>query len=102
MILHKCGKLTNLPALFACHLNAAVSIIRQVHGLRQARSLPRRVGLVSLVTAMTFIDTTYLTVKEARAGWKCGFFHSQNITCAYYAVRAGPWIKEHAHANDEV
>ena len=102
MILHKCGKLTNLPALFTCHLNAAVSIIRQVHGLRQARSLPRRVSLVSLVTAMTFIDTNYLNVKEARAGWKGRFFHSQNMTFAYYAVTAGAWIHEHSHPNDEV
>jgi quercetin dioxygenase-like cupin family protein len=58
--------------------------------------------LVSLVTAMTFIDTNHLTVKEPRAGWKGRFFHSQNMTFAYYAVAAGAWSHEHSHPNDEV
>jgi quercetin dioxygenase-like cupin family protein len=51
---------------------------------------------------MTFIDTNHLNVKEPRAGWKGRFFHSQNMTFAYYAVAAGAWIHEHSHANDEV
>jgi mannose-6-phosphate isomerase-like protein (cupin superfamily) len=65
-------------------------------------SLPRRVSLVSLVTAMTFIDTNRLNLEEPRAGWKGRFFHSQNMTFAYYAVAAGAWIHEHSHPNDEV
>jgi len=51
---------------------------------------------------MTFIDTNHLNVKEPRAGWKGRFFHSQNMTFAYYAVAAGAWIHEHSHPNDEV
>jgi hypothetical protein len=38
---------------------------------------------------MTFIDTTLLSVKEPEDGWKGRFFHSQSMTFAYYAVRAG-------------
>jgi len=51
---------------------------------------------------MTFIDTNHLDVKESREGWKGRFFHSQNMTFAYYAVAAGAWIHEHSHSNDEV
>jgi quercetin dioxygenase-like cupin family protein len=51
---------------------------------------------------MTFIDTNHLSVKEPRAGWKGRFFHSQNMTFAYYAVAAGAWIHEHSLPNDEV
>ena len=47
-------------------------------------------SLVSLVTAVTFIDTNHLNVKEPRAGWKGRFFHSQNMTFAYYAVAEVP------------
>jgi quercetin dioxygenase-like cupin family protein len=49
-----------------------------------------------------FIDTNQLSTKEPREGWKGRFFHSQNMTFAYYAVEAGAWIHEHSHPNDEV
>lgn len=51
---------------------------------------------------MTFIDTAKLDVKEPREGWKGRFFHSENMTFAYYAVKAGATIHEHSHPNDEV
>jgi quercetin dioxygenase-like cupin family protein len=51
---------------------------------------------------MTFIDTNHLDVKEPRAGWRGRFFHSQNMTFAYYSVGAGSAIHEHSHPNDEV
>jgi mannose-6-phosphate isomerase-like protein (cupin superfamily) len=51
---------------------------------------------------MPFIDTSRLTVKVPREGWTGRFFHSENMTFAYYDVAAGAWIHEHAHANDEV
>ena len=51
---------------------------------------------------MTLIDTQELTVKEPRKGWKGRFFHSRNMTFAYYSVKAGSWIHEHSHPNDEV
>ncbi len=51
---------------------------------------------------MTFIDTSRLSVKEPKHGWKGRFFHSQSMTFAYYAVLAGAWIHEHSHPNDEV
>jgi unsaturated pyranuronate lyase len=49
-----------------------------------------------------FIDTSRLAVKEPREGWIGRFFHSENMTFAYYAVAAGARIHEHAHENDEV
>jgi quercetin dioxygenase-like cupin family protein len=54
------------------------------------------------VTAVTFIETNQLGVKEPRPGWKGRFFHSSNMTFAYYAVSAGASIHEHSHPNDEV
>jgi quercetin dioxygenase-like cupin family protein len=51
---------------------------------------------------MAFIDVERLTIKEPRQGWKGRFFHSDNLTLAYYAVKAGASIHEHAHENDEV
>lgn len=51
---------------------------------------------------MAFIDTNRLRVKEPREGWKGSFFHSANMTFAYYSVEAGAWIHEHSHENDEV
>jgi mannose-6-phosphate isomerase-like protein (cupin superfamily) len=41
-------------------------------------------------------------VKEPREGWSGRFFHSQNMTFAYYTVKAGAWIHKHSHPNDEV
>ena len=51
---------------------------------------------------MPFIDTSQLRVKEPRDGWKGRFFHSANMTFAYYSVKAGAWVHEHSHSNDEV
>jgi quercetin dioxygenase-like cupin family protein len=51
---------------------------------------------------LTFIDTRRLTLKEPRDGWKGCFFHSPNMTFAYYTVEAGAWVHEHSHPNDEV
>ncbi len=49
-----------------------------------------------------FINTDDLSPKEPREGWKGRFFHSENMTFAYYAVEAGADIHEHSHPNDEV
>jgi quercetin dioxygenase-like cupin family protein len=51
---------------------------------------------------VTFIDVNRLEPKEPRKGWRGRFFHSRNMTFAYYAVEAGAWIHEHSHPNDEV
>jgi quercetin dioxygenase-like cupin family protein len=51
---------------------------------------------------VTFIDPNRLDTKEPREGWRGRFFHSRNMTFAYYAVEAGAWIHEHSHPNDEV
>jgi unsaturated pyranuronate lyase len=51
---------------------------------------------------MPFIDTEQLEVKEPLPGWKGRFFHSQNMTFAYYAFEDGAAIHEHSHENDEV
>ena len=49
-----------------------------------------------------FIDVERLPVKEPRSGWQGRFFHSENLTLAYYTVKAGATIHEHSHSNDEV
>jgi quercetin dioxygenase-like cupin family protein len=49
-----------------------------------------------------FIDTDQLTAMEPREGWNGRFFHSENMTFAYYTVGAGAWIHEHSHPSDEV
>ena len=54
------------------------------------------------VIPVTFIETNQLGVKEPRPGWKGRFFHSRNMTFAYYTVAAGASIHEHSHPNDEV
>ena len=51
---------------------------------------------------MPFIDTSQLKVKEPLPGWKGRYFHSDNMTFAYYAVGAGASIHEHSHPNEEV
>jgi quercetin dioxygenase-like cupin family protein len=51
---------------------------------------------------LTFIETSKLSEKEPREGWKGRFFHSANMTFAYYTIEAGAWIHEHSHSNDEV
>lgn len=51
---------------------------------------------------MTFIDTNDLTIREPREGWKGRFFHSDNMTFAFYSVSAGSWVHEHTHPNEEV
>ena len=51
---------------------------------------------------MALIETSRLSVKEPRDGWSGRFFHSRNMTFAYYTVKAGAWIHEHSHPNDEV
>ena len=51
---------------------------------------------------LMFIDTERLSVKEPREGWRGRFFHSANMTFAYYSVKAGGSIHEHSHPHDEV
>lgn len=51
---------------------------------------------------MTFVQTNELSVKEPRPGWRGRFFHSRDMTFAYYMVKAGAWIHEHSHLSDEV
>jgi quercetin dioxygenase-like cupin family protein len=51
---------------------------------------------------MPFVDTSRLSVKEPREGWKGRFFHSRNMTLANYTVQAGASLHEHSHPNDEV
>ena len=52
--------------------------------------------------SVTLIKTNQLSVKEPREGWSGRFFHSRNMTFAYYTAKAGAWIHEHSHPNDEV
>ncbi len=51
---------------------------------------------------MPFIDTSQLKVKEPLPGWKGQYFHSNNMSFAYYGVAAGASIHEHSHPNEEV
>ena len=65
---------------------------------RRCRDRPSSLGS----EIVTFIETSNLSIKEVREGRKGRFFHSPNMTFAYYAVKAGAWIHEHSHPNDEV
>jgi quercetin dioxygenase-like cupin family protein len=51
---------------------------------------------------LAVIDTSQLSVKEPREGWRGRFFHSRNMTFADYTAHAGARIHEHSHPNDEV
>src|SRR5262245_12166111 len=51
---------------------------------------------------MPFIDVDRLDSKTPREGWTGRFFHSRNMTIAYYTADAGASIHEHSHPNDEV
>jgi quercetin dioxygenase-like cupin family protein len=48
-----------------------------------------------------FVDTKDLEVKEPLPGWKGRYFHSENMTFAYYDFTAGASIHEHSHSNEE-
>jgi quercetin dioxygenase-like cupin family protein len=51
---------------------------------------------------MSFFDTRELPAREPLPGWEGRFFHSESMTFAYYAVRAGASIHAHQHPNEEV
>jgi quercetin dioxygenase-like cupin family protein len=51
---------------------------------------------------MPFVDTNELPVHEPLPGWRGRYFHSENMTFAWYAFTAGSSIHEHAHPNEEV
>jgi quercetin dioxygenase-like cupin family protein len=51
---------------------------------------------------MPFIDTRELKAGEPLPGWLGRYFHSENMTFAYYSIRAGASIHEHSHPNEEV
>jgi len=51
---------------------------------------------------MPFVDTNALEAREALPGWKGRYFHSENMTFAYYEFTAGSSIHEHGHDTDEV
>jgi quercetin dioxygenase-like cupin family protein len=51
---------------------------------------------------MPFLDTRDLPIKEPLPGWRGRFFHSEQMTFAYYDVAAGASIHPHEHANEEV
>jgi unsaturated pyranuronate lyase len=51
---------------------------------------------------MPLIDTRGLPCKEPLPGWEGRFLNSENMTFAYYLVRAGAAVHEHDHPNEEV
>ena len=51
---------------------------------------------------MPLIDTSTLNVIERLPGWYGRYFHSDNMTFAYYDFDAGASIHEHFHPNEEV
>ena len=51
---------------------------------------------------MPFIDTAGLEPKLPLPGWEGRFFHSENVTLAYYRIAAGAEIHEHEHPNEEI
>jgi quercetin dioxygenase-like cupin family protein len=51
---------------------------------------------------MPFIDTNNLKVTERLPGWSGRYFHSTNMTFAYYEFKNGASIHEHFHPQEEV
>jgi quercetin dioxygenase-like cupin family protein len=51
---------------------------------------------------MPFIDTSKLKVTERLPGWNGRYFHSANMTFAYYEFKGGSTIHEHFHPQEEV
>jgi unsaturated pyranuronate lyase len=51
---------------------------------------------------MPFIDTDDLVVTERLPGWFGRYFHSANMTFAYYDFKRGSSIHEHFHREEEV
>lgn len=51
---------------------------------------------------MPFIDPSELPVKQPRPGWNGRFFHSDNMTFAYYEIDPGSDVHVHHHPQEEV
>ncbi len=51
---------------------------------------------------MAFVDPSTLPSHSPRPGWSGRFFHSENMTFAYYEIDAGANVHPHEHANEEV
>jgi|SRR5579883_329146 len=51
---------------------------------------------------MPFVDTRDLKVTERLPGWFGRYFHSSQMTFAYYEFKAGSSIHEHFHPEEEV
>ncbi len=51
---------------------------------------------------MPVIDIDGLPILEPRPGWRGRFFHSANMTFAYYSIAVGAAVDEHQHAEEEV
>jgi unsaturated pyranuronate lyase len=51
---------------------------------------------------MGFIEPSALPEVEPKAGWHGRFFHSAQMTFAYYSIDAGAVLPPHMHANEEV
>jgi quercetin dioxygenase-like cupin family protein len=51
---------------------------------------------------MPFLDTSKLKVTERLPGWLGRYFHSENMTFAYYEFKRGSSIHEHSHPQEEV
>lgn len=51
---------------------------------------------------MPFIDTSALPETQPKPGWRGRFFHSENMTFAYYDIDAGATLHAHSHDNEEV
>jgi quercetin dioxygenase-like cupin family protein len=51
---------------------------------------------------MPFLDTSKLKVTERLPGWLGRYFHSENMTFAYYEFKRGSSIHEHFHSQEEV
>jgi quercetin dioxygenase-like cupin family protein len=51
---------------------------------------------------MPFVDTNELEVRARLPGWNGRYFHSENMTFAYYEIDAGAALHTHSHPNEEV
>lgn len=51
---------------------------------------------------MSFQDLTNIPEREIVPGYKAKFVHAQNMTLAYWEVKAGAALPEHSHPHEQI
>jgi len=51
---------------------------------------------------MSYIDLSQIEEKEVVSGFIAKFVHSENMTFAYWTIKAGSSLPEHSHPHEQV